>query len=335
MRRPTCLIAALLLAPVLAAAPSPELTADQRAALVTELARLMEQHYVFPDKGAETGQALRADLAAGAFDDVRDRDDLARRLTGALQAVTDDKHLRVGRRPPRSLEPDEAERERRRADEAERSRQGNYGFEQVLRLPGNIGLIDLRGFHAAQGPARDAACGAMMLLSGCDALVFDLRQNGGGDPEMVQLLCSYLFDEPTHLNSLSWREGEETVEFWTLEDLPGRRLPEVPVFVLTSPYTFSGAEEFAYNLRCLERATLIGETSGGGAHPGQPFDLDEELEVFIATGRAINPITGTNWEGTGVAPHIEVPAAQALDRALQEAGRAAQDFRDRREAGLD
>src|SRR5262249_27539808 len=140
------------------------------------------------------------------------------------------------------------------------------------------------------------------------ALIFDLRRNGGGSPNMVQLITSYLFDpEIRHLNSFYIRPMDKHIQFWTLPYVPGKRLPTVPVYVLTSGYTFSGAEEFAYNLKQMQRATLIGETTGGGANPGAPFPVHSGLIVFIPGGRAINPITQTNWEGTGVAPDMEVP----------------------------
>ncbi|MCM3872588.1 MAG: S41 family peptidase, partial [Pyrinomonadaceae bacterium] len=139
------------------------------------------------------------------------------------------------------------------------------------------------------------------------------RGNGGGSPEMVALVCSYLFGaEPVHLNDLYWREGNRTDEFWTRKEVVGKRYLNKDVYVLTSKRTFSGAEEFTYNLKNLKRATIIGETTGGGAHPGGGFRINEHFSMFVPSGRAISPITKTNWEGTGVKPDIEVPSDQAL-----------------------
>lgn len=305
-----------------------DLDTAARSEVVTALADLMAEHYVFADAGRRCGERLRADLAAGAFDGATDRPALAVQLTQALQAETADKHLRVrpwARPAPERDDASRAEHEQRAQLEAARE---NHGFEQVLRLPGNVGLLDLRHF-ASPGPAAAAtAHAAMAFLAHSDALIVDLRQNGGGSPEMVQLLCSYLFAERTHLNSLWWRKEGTAQEFWTLDELPGARMSDVPVFVLTSGSTFSGAEEFAYNLRTRERATLIGETTGGGAHPGDEFPLPGEMAVFISVGRAINPVTGTNWEGTGVTPHVACPADEALDRALELATRAARERQD-------
>jgi hypothetical protein len=200
-------------------------------------------------------------------------------------------------------------------------RERNFGFEKVERLAGNVGYVELVTF-AGPWDAQATAVAAMALLAHTDAVIFDLRANGGGSPGMVQFLCSYLFDERTHLNSLYFREGDRTQEFWT-HDVPGTKLPDVPVFVLTSARTFSAAEEFSYNLRTRSRATLVGETTRGGANPGGLFPIDAQFEIVIPTGRAINPVTGGNWEGIGVEPHVSVAADSALEAALELARPAA------------
>jgi len=298
-----------------------------REAAMTRIGELLVESYVFPDQAQRCAERLDQLAAAGELLDVERPEAFAEALTRELQDVTHDKHLRVtpGGRPP--AEPSPEEEENRFRNELARARMSNFGFENVLRLPDNVGVLDLRGFYEVE-PARDTAVAAMNFLANSDALIVDLRQNGGGDPAMVQLLCSYLFAERTHLNSLFWREGDRTEEFWTLDELPGKRMPDVPVFVLTSHYTFSGAEEFAYNLQTRGRATLVGETTGGGAHPGGPQVVNEHLTIFIPTGRAINPVTGTNWEGTGVVPEVAVPAGDAMKAAIELARTAAREHRD-------
>lgn len=317
------LLLALLLVPAACATPDPgTLTAAERAAAVARLADSLAAHYVFPERGAEAGAYLRARLAEGAYDGLDEAEAFAARLTADLAGVAQDGHLRVRvREPELAGEADPAAEERWWN---ERMRRSNYGVARVEVLEGNVGVLDLRGFASLE-PARPTLAAAMGVLAHADALVVDLRRNGGGDPAAVQFLCSYLFDAPTHLNSLFWRDGDggHTEEFWTLAEVPGRRRPDVPVFVVTSRRTFSGAEEFAYNLRTRERATLVGEVTGGGANPGRTFAISGGLEAFIPTGRAINPVTGTNWEGTGVQPHIAVPADEALDRAVALAREAA------------
>jgi C-terminal processing protease CtpA/Prc len=133
---------------------------------------------------------------------------------------------------------------------------------------------------------------------------------------MVALISSYLFGpDPVHLNDLYFRPDDSTHQWWTLPHVPGQRYEGKPVYILTSKRTFSAAEEFAYNLKSLKRATIVGETTGGGAHPGGTRRINDHFAVFVPSGRAINPITKTNWEGTGVTPDLPVAADLALKTA--------------------
>jgi hypothetical protein len=144
---------------------------------------------------------------------------------------------------------------------------------------------------------------------------------------MVQYLCSYFFDKKVHLNSLYFRAGNRTIDFWTLDEVNGQKMPDVPLFVLTSERTFSGAEEFSYNMQTQKRATLIGQTTGGGANPGGTRRINEKLEVFIPTGKAINPITKTNWEGVGVIPEVKTSPDETFSKAHELAKAAAEKYR--------
>ena len=193
-----------------------------------------------------------------------------------------------------------------------------YGVFKVERLPGNIGYLDLRSFEDAHlaGPAYSAA---LSLLQGTRALILDLRRNGGGQPESVAFLMSHFFapGDERHLNDIYTRNKNQTRSYWT-SGLAQVRYTR-PVYVLTSALTFSGGEECAYDFQTQKRATLIGDTTGGGANPGTVFSLGHGLIAFIPTGRAINPITRTNWEHVGVKPDIAVPAEQALQVAYADA----------------
>jgi C-terminal processing protease CtpA/Prc len=190
----------------------------------------------------------------------------------------------------------------------------NCGFVKVEILPGNVGYLKFDMF-ADPDVCGPTAVAAMNFLAHVDAIIFDLRENGGGDPEMIALLSTYLFSEPTHLNDLWERKDDTTHQHWTLPYVPGTRLDGKPVYVLTSSQTFSGAEEFSYNLKNLKRATIIGETTGGGAHPVAGHRIDDHFMIGVPFARAINPISKTNWEGTGVEPDIKVPATDALTTA--------------------
>jgi C-terminal processing protease CtpA/Prc len=176
-------------------------------------------------------------------------------------------------------------------------------------------------FNAFLDPAvcGSTAVAAMNFLGNVDAIIFDLRHNGGGDPKMIAFISTYLFDEPTHLNDLYDRKKDSRTQYWTLPYVPGKRLPGKPVFVLTSKRTFSGAEEFSYDLKNLKRATIIGETTGGGAHPVSGHRVDDHFRIGVPFAKAVNPISKTNREGTGVEPDVKVPADEALDVAKKMA----------------
>jgi retinol-binding protein 3 len=297
--------------------PDKPIDAATRTEVVDTLAKEMTDRYVFADKGKQVADALRAAHKKGEFDKAASAQQLSQELTKFIQGPTKDKHLRVyfseHALPARAVAKTPS------AEELDRNlaymRAVNFGVEKVERLPGNIGYIDLRGFHDASA-AGEAIAAAMTLVANSDALIVDLRRNGGGDPATVALMTSYLFDERVHLNDLVWRENNRVEHFWTQEWVPGKKFGgKKDVYVLTSRRTFSGAEEFSYNLKNLKRATLIGETTGGGAHPGDEFRLHPHFAAFIATGRAQSPITKKNWEGTGVKPDIDMPQEKALIKA--------------------
>jgi C-terminal processing protease CtpA/Prc len=284
--------------------------------VVEEALRLLCDKYVFPDKAAQAAELVRARLAEGAYDGL-DEAALGAALTEHLNEVCADLHLRVRTRKPgyeAAMTEEEFE-----AAWREQLRLANHGIARVERLDGNIGHLDLR-LVASPDTGGTAIAAAMELVSHTNALIVDLRRNKGGSPQGVTFWNSYFFpDAETHLNDIYDGESGRTRQFWTLDYLPGRRYLDRPIWILTSATTFSGGEEFCYNLKALGRATLVGETTGGGAHPTMPFALTETLEITIPLARSINPVTGTNWEGTGVQPDIAVPADEAFDLAYRKA----------------
>ncbi|WP_288381545.1 S41 family peptidase [uncultured Massilia sp.] len=311
----------LLSAPLMLAALSCQAQAGvddaTRKAVIAELGARVSEVYVFPDKASQVVERLNAREKSGAYRAARDLDAFAALLTADLRQPTKDKHLGV-RYSAKPIPEDENRPEPtpemdRKFAEYLRSR--NYGIRKVETLPGNIGYIDLREFSSVRF-AKPALTAMMTLVADTDALIVDLRNNGGGDPFAVAWMQSYLFDARTHLNDMYWRDGERTDGFWTEAEVPGKKFGGAKrVYVLTSKDTFSGAEEFSYNLQQLKRGTIVGETTGGGAHPGRVYRIHPHLSVFIPSGRAINPVSKTNWEGTGVAPDVKVKANDALRTA--------------------
>ena len=294
-----------------------KIDAATRNRVVDAIVAKLTELYVFPDVAKKMEQALRENQKKRAYDTLTESRAFAALLTEQLQAVSHDRHLRVQfvptvlpERAKESPEPTAAEKEQMRG-QLDRI---NCGFQKAERLDGNIGYVkfDMFGEVSICGPKATAALGS---LGDVDALIFDLTENGGGQPEMVAFVSSYLFAKRTHLNDIYDRKQNKTTQHWTKPDVPGQKFIKQPVYVLTSKRTFSGAEEFAYNLKNLKRATIVGETTGGGAHPTMGVRLDDHFMAGVPFARAINPITKTNWEGTGVEPNVKVAAAQALDTA--------------------
>lgn len=295
----------------------PPLAASERAALVENAITLLQRSYVFPDKAAQAATTLRAHLHDGAFDDAAGAESFADALTDALRDATGDAHLAAryveAPVPVESTDADGSAADQ--ADELLQQRRRNFGFAEVKRLHGNIGYLDIHQFGRPAGLAERVPA-AMALLADTAALIIDLRHCGGGDPDSVKLVASYLVDARTHLNDIYWREEDRIEERWTQDDVPGRRYGATrPLYILTSRETFSGGEDFAYALKNAGRAVLVGETTGGGAHPGNPRRLGEHFLMFVPSGRPINPVTHTDWEGVGVVPDIAVAADEALDAA--------------------
>lgn len=284
---------------------------------IDQIEKSMQERYVFPEVAEKAAKTLRVYQRLGKYESITEGSEFARVLTQHLNEVCKDAHLRVryseavlpirqNRNAPSKQEIEQMEKQKRLA---------NVGFEKVERLMGNIGYLKFNYFDDGEGMARPVKA-AFDFLAETDALIIDVRDNGGGSPDGVRHICSYLFSEkPVHLNDLYFREGNTTEEFWTLKTVPGKRYLNKDVYVLVSKRTGSGAEEFSYNLKNLKRATLLGENTWGGANPGGTVRLNDHFQIFIPVGRAINPYTKTNWEGTGVDPDVRVDPKDALNRA--------------------
>jgi peptidase S41-like protein len=286
-----------------------------RVAVVGHAAAILDSFYFSPAIGKQLSDSLRARLGRGAYDRFRNGPGLALRLNDDLAEIAHDKHLGiryVPTLPPQRLagEPPPAPS---RADLDET----NCGFKKVEQLDGNVGYVRFDSFEEIELCGSTAGA-AMSFVAGTHALIIDLRDNGGGKPEMVALIASYLFDHRTHLGDLWDRYADSTHHYWTQDSVPGRRFGSAkPVYVLTSAHTFSAAEEFAYDLQALKRVTVVGETTGGGAHPASEGRLGDHFAINVPWGNSINPITGTNWERVGVLPDLKVPASDALDAAVR------------------
>ena len=295
-----------------------EIDATMRDSVINGSIAKLRELYVFEESAEAMSEALERRRQRGEYDAVTGGAEFARLLTAHLREISKDLHLRVNFSPVANPAPSPNPEPSPEAVEEYRQQMGriNCGFEKVEILSGNVGYLkfDMFADPAVCGPTATAA---MNFLQHVDALIVDMRDNGGGAPAMVAYVTSYLFERPTHLNDLYNRAENTTRQWWTLPHVSGERLAEQSVYVLTSQRTFSGGEEFTYNLKSLGRATIVGETTGGGAHPVRGVWINEQFTISVPFARAINPITKTNWEGTGVDPDVEVPADEALDKARE------------------
>jgi hypothetical protein len=282
----------------------------QRTRVIDGAVKLINEFYVFPDVAQKVSAKLKAQQKQGAYRNITDAQIFAILLSDDLVALSGDKHMGVDFFPEAA--PDEAPAHPH--TDPQLLAQTNCGLVTADHFPPNIGFLKIDHFYEPE-QCSPTAIAAMNFLADSDALIIDLRSNSGGAPQMTALISSYLFEERTHLGDIYDRGQDSTEQVWTFPHLPGKKFTGKPIFILTAARTFSAGEQFSYNLQALKRATLIGETTGGGAHPVAPHRIDEHFFVRVPFGRFINPVTKTDWEGTGVEPDVKVPAAEALEVA--------------------
>jgi hypothetical protein len=304
------------------AVPSDKMSVDEARSIAAASIDLVDQYYVLEDKAAVISSKMRARLAAGAFD-LEDPDAFASHFHEVLAEVSGDLHMSFRRNEelyaalktgsPESDEPSVEEI----AHYLAAARRENFGFSEVKFLPGNIGYINLTGFwgESEEDGSRDKMRAAMALIEGADAIIVDVRYNGGGAEQAVRHLQSWFFDKPTHVLTFRDRSAGTVVESLTMEPEEGFHFGELPLYILTSGRTGSAAEDFSYTMKAHDKAVLVGEKTAGAGHLVDFFPIEHGFILGIAIGEPTSPVTGTGWEGIGVVPHVDVPAASALVQA--------------------
>ena len=294
------------------------LTPDTKLKVINGLAAALKKNYVFADTAAKMGDYIKNKLKKGDYNSIDKSVDFAVTLNTDLHVVYNDLHLSVFYNPPfemNLLDTSKADAAKMEQQDFNAAKQENFAFSKLEVLSNNIGYICFNRFYSVADESKATVNSAFSFLRNTNALIIDLRNNGGGDPEMVKYICSYLFKGKTHINDLYERRLNKTTAYWTEPLSYSNTFSAVPVYILVSKGTFSGAEEFAYDLQNQHRATIIGETTGGGAHPVEPEPLGNGFVGNIPFARAINPVSKKNWEAVGVTPDIQVKADRALDYA--------------------
>ncbi|WP_030239860.1 S41 family peptidase [Streptomyces sp. NRRL S-350] len=283
------------------------------AAVVESIADLVRENYVFPDAARELAALLRRRSAEGSYR-AASAQELAESVTADLRSANGDLHLALKYHavPVPPEQGAAALAAMRREFDASLG-----GVPRVELLDGGVAILEIAPKMFPLDWAAQPLAAALSLVAPARALILDLRRNAGGDPDTVAFVCGYLLDGRTHLNTMLSRQGEVAEQSWTPPFVPGARFgADKPLFVLTSGKTFSAGEELAYDLQQLGRAEVVGEATRGGAHPREGWTVHPHLELSVPVARAVNPVSGTNWEGTGVRPDVPCDAESALDRAL-------------------
>jgi hypothetical protein len=290
---------------------------------ILKIDSLVKENYVFADKGKLISIHLKKQYQKGKFKKYNLIDSFANALTKEIRFVNNDKHLGIW---PAFI-PDQKVSLNNEYESYFHNftnvRKLANGFKEVKIIDGNVGYLKIDFFPNETNKTIDSY---MALLQNTDAVIIDLRNNGGGNPRTVQYLCSYFIKDSVLINTLYYRKDNRTdVSFTT--NVNGKKLLDVPLLILTSPKTFSGAEEFSYNMQTQKRGIILGEATGGAANPGEVFKINNHLEMFIPTGTGINPITKKNWEGIGVIPEVMTEANLAYTTAIDLALKLAEEYR--------
>lgn len=300
-------------------AQTPQLDKNTNKKLIENICTDLKENYIYPDMALKMIKLISEHSKAGAYDTIVTPATFASKVTHDLQSVCHDEHLAL-MYDPRFTPPGaklDVEMQKQQAERAVKFRRNmNFGFNKAEILPGNIGYLDIRGFFPADPASKEMALAAFRFVSNSNALIIDLRNNGGGNPDIINYVCGFLFTDKTHLNDMYFRKEQRTIASWSIPDSTLKSMTSIPIYILTSKKTFSAGEEFAYDLQAQKRAVIIGENTGGGAHPFQAVGIGEGLIIGIPFARSINPITKTDWEKTGVKPDIQTSADKALETAL-------------------
>lgn len=285
--------------------------------LVDSISATLKNHYIFPEKAAEIEQYLKKQVNAKAYETITDPSKLIAKLTSDIRQVHVDPHMRIQYDPNFvNLQQGEVKPSEEEIAQFKKYEKGqNYLFKKVEILPGNIGYLLFNGFTGDVEGAKSIASSALRFLANTNAIIIDLRWNGGGNPEMVSYVESFFFKNKKLIHTIIDRLGSDTTYYYADPAKTEGFTLEMPIYILTSTRTFSGAEGFSYDMQSTKRAVIVGETTGGGAHPTKFFLIGQGFRMGVPYARSWSPYTKTNWEGTGVKPDLSIAAAQALPTA--------------------
>lgn len=299
-----------------ATAQTTKLTKRVKVTIVENISKSLKENYIYLDTAIKMGGFIKQKLKSGAYDSIQTPAVFASKLTADLLSIYHDGHLSIDYEPTSNTPTGTIDTEKEKVRMLKFRKRVNFGFDKAEILPGNIGYLKIGGFFEADKAAKEMTLAAFRFVSNSEFLIIDLRNNKGGDPSMVSYICGFFLKQKTHLNDLYSRRDQSTTAYWAIPDATLKLLYSIPVYILTSNRTFSAGEELTYDLQTQKRAIVIGESTGGGAHPVRPFAIGNGFIANVPYARAINPITKSDWESVGVRPDKDVSADKALDTAL-------------------
>ena len=299
------------------------LTKKEKKAIISSIQTHLQDTYIDIELSYKMIAQLNQSLKSKAYKSITNPSEFSKTLTQDLQNISKDYHLKVRYEPKRiaqkkQIMPDDLKLKMEQK-KATQMAEINYGFVETKILNGNIGYLNLRIF-ADTKYAEDTATSAMNFLSNTNAIIIDLRSNGGGVPNMVQLLASYFCQEsPVLLSNFYERKTDTKTQLYTLPQVYGKRQTNKPLYILTSKNTFSAAEAFAYSLKHLDKAIIVGEVTKGGANRTKRISLNDAFTISVPYIKSTHPITKSNWEGKGIQPNIKTNKKEALVHAYIDA----------------
>jgi retinol-binding protein 3 len=287
--------------------------------LIDSINLSLRSTYIFPNKAEEIGKYLRQRQKDKSYDNIQDVRKLAEVITEDICKIHRDPHMHVvhDKWLVDHLRKGGTENAEQKAQADLHWKENNYWFRKVEHLPGNVGYLKFDAFTDNIEAARPIISSALTFLSNTSAIILDLRANGGGSPDMVNFLESFFFKERTRMNDIIDGRTKDTTFYHTEPASTKGVLLEQPVYILTSKKTFSAAEDFTYGMQNAKRATIVGEITGGGAHPTMPVSVGQNFAIMVPFARSYNYLTGTDWEGTGIIPEIKTDASDALSKAQE------------------
>jgi hypothetical protein len=294
------------------------LNSKSKTEIVKNISQALLDNYVFPDTAIKMSNCILKKLKQGAYNKITDPVAFSTALTSDLYSVYRDGHMLVQFNPqelvPESIDTS-THNQKSEEDPFKKIKQANFGLKKVEILNGNIGYLKLDHFWADSTFGKETVKAALQFVSYSNALIIDLRDCGGGSEETVNTISGYFFEKSMHLNDMFDRRTNVTTEYWTKPDLTFTRIAQMPLYILINNKTFSASEMFVYGMQTINRAVIIGETTGGGAHGTFSQSVSNGFRLYVPYSTAISPITKTSWEKVGVKPEIETPSDKALETA--------------------